>query len=90
MKSLRTVVAVGLGMAMMLGATPLFADDTPPAGSLSAAEVTSKLTAAGYTNVHDVEFDDGVWEADATSASGQAVDLVIDAKSGKVLHERPD
>ncbi len=66
------------------------AQDVPPAGALSAEQVTAKLSAAGYTNVHDVEFDDGAWEAEALASSGKPVDLVVDAKSGAVTSETPD
>ena len=51
---------------------------------LTAAEVRAKLEAQGYTKVNDVEFDDGMWEADARSADGNRVDVRLDAKTGQV------
>ena len=64
-----------------------------PAGAtpLSATEITAKLTAAGYSRISDLEFDDdGYWEADAVNARGQHVDLRVDAHSGAVIREKLD
>ncbi|ADV28843.1 Propeptide PepSY amd peptidase M4 [Pseudoxanthomonas suwonensis 11-1] len=47
--------------------------------ALTEAQVRSLLTSAGYTKINDVEFDDGMWEADATSANGKKVDVRVDA-----------
>ncbi len=52
--------------------------------SLTAPQVRAQLEAQGYTNVHDVKFDDGMWEADAVSADGKKVDLRLDPRTGKV------
>jgi hypothetical protein len=73
--------------ASVAAAAPVAAAAT---GTLSPAEVVSKVEAAGYKNVHDLEFDDGRWEAEATSAQGAQVDLAIDASSGAVLEEHAD
>jgi uncharacterized membrane protein YkoI len=59
-------------------------------GTLSAAEITQVLTQAGYSRIHDLEFDDGVWEADAVNAAGQRVDLRVDPGTGAVLREKLD
>lgn len=57
----------------------------PAAGAtLTQAQVKTAIEAKGYTNVNDIEFDDGMWEADATSADGNRVDLRFDAASGTV------
>lgn len=63
-----------------------------PAGAtpLTAAEIQARLTAAGYTRVRDLEFDDGHWEADATNPRGERVELRIDGYSGAVIRERHD
>ena len=57
---------------------------------LSAAQVRERLVAAGYTQIEDLEFDDGVWEAEARNAAGQRVDLVIHPVTGAILAETPD
>lgn len=53
-------------------------------------EVIRTLESAGYTDVHDLERDDGIYEAEATNASGQRVDLDIDPATANVLREEPD
>ena len=52
--------------------------------SLTSAEVRAKLEAQGYTSINDVEFEDGVWTADARSADGNRVELSIDPRTGEV------
>lgn len=53
--------------------------------TLSAQDVRASLDAAGYTGVDDVEFDDGLWTADAMDAQGNRVDLVVDPETGDVI-----
>ncbi len=52
--------------------------------AMTEPQVHSKLTEQGYTKVHDLEFKDGMWHAEAKSANGKRVDLRIDARSGHV------
>ncbi|WP_202841467.1 PepSY domain-containing protein [Luteimonas saliphila] len=52
--------------------------------ALTAAQVRTQLEAQGYTHVNDVEFDDGMWTADARSADGNRVGLSIDPRTGAV------
>lgn len=58
--------------------------------NLSKADVEAKLTVAGYVNVHDLNFRNGVWEAEAENDSGQDFELRIDAASGKIIGKRKD
>jgi len=57
------------------------------AQSMTAPQVQAKLTAQGYTKIHDLEFKDGMWHADAKSADGNDVDVRIDPATGKVYPE---
>ncbi|MFG5779471.1 PepSY domain-containing protein [Comamonas sp. J-3] len=57
---------------------------------LSATQITQLLQQAGYTRIHDLELDDGVWEADATNAKGLRVELKIHPETGAVLREKLD
>lgn len=66
----------------------VYAEDTTP--KLDAASINTKLTAAGYSNVRDIDFDDGVWSVDARNKAGDDVDLAIDPDDGTVLFERLD
>jgi uncharacterized membrane protein YkoI len=58
--------------------------------NLNQASVTAKLAAAGYTNVHDVDYEDGVWNAEADDPAGKDVEVKIDAKTGAVIGKEKD
>nr|WP_275577147.1 PepSY domain-containing protein [Dyella flava] len=51
--------------------------------ALTQREVDTQLTQQGYTDVHDLEFQDGVWTARARSADGERVKLRVDPMTGK-------
>lgn len=57
---------------------------------LSAAQVVQLLQAAGYRNIHDVEFENGRWEADAINPAGQRVELYLNAVTGAIEREKLD
>ncbi|KFN51164.1 PepSY domain-containing protein [Arenimonas composti] len=79
---------------MNLRHTPLALVLVLAAGSVAAqsvngpADVESKLRAAGYTEVRDVEFDDGLWEAEVRAADGRWHDVAIVAADGELLDAR--
>ena len=52
--------------------------------ALTAPQVRAQLEAQGYTKVKDLEFEDGMWKADATSADGKDVDVRLDPRTGRV------
>lgn len=58
--------------------------------NLSEADIRAKLAAAGYSDVDDVEFDDGVWVAEARSATGEDVEVRLDPQTGEVIGEDRD
>ncbi|WP_269791456.1 PepSY domain-containing protein [Stenotrophomonas sp. Iso1] len=57
---------------------------------LSEADIRAKLSTAGYSNVHDVKFDDGMWKADAKASNGRNVEVRLDPMSGEVIAEKRD
>ncbi len=57
---------------------------------LNSEEIEAKLAAAGYQNIHDVDFDDGLWSVDAENARGDNVDLLVDPDDGSVVAEELD
>jgi hypothetical protein len=57
---------------------------------LSEDDVKAKLSAAGYSKVHDVDFDDGMWKAEAERADGNDVEIHLDPKDGHILHVEND
>ena len=52
---------------------------------LSEDDVRASLATQGYTHVHDVDFDDGVWHAKADDRNDHRVKLTIDPSSGRVV-----
>lgn len=58
--------------------------------TLGEADVRAKLAAAGYTNVHDVDYEDGIWNAEADDPAGKDVELKIDPDSGEVMGKEKD
>jgi len=58
--------------------------------TLSEEDVKAKLSAEGYSKVHDVDFDDGVWKAEAERADGNDVEIHLDPKDGRILHVEND
>lgn len=57
---------------------------------LGAEQIRLALQQAGYTRVHDLDYDDGHWEAEATNLAGQSVELRLDPHTAQVLSERLD
>jgi hypothetical protein len=57
---------------------------------LNKDEVSAKLVGAGYQNVKDVKFDEGLWSADAKNAQGKDVDLLADPDDGSVVAKSRD
>lgn len=57
---------------------------------LNKSEIKAKLTAAGYQNIDDVDFDNGLWSADARNPEGKKVDLLVDPNDGSVVAQKRD
>lgn len=58
--------------------------------NLSEADVRARLAAAGYTNIHDVDYEDGIWNAEADDPEGKDVELKIDPRTGEVMGKEKD
>lgn len=58
--------------------------------TLSEEDVKARLAAAGYSKIHDVDFDDGVWKAEAERADGNDVEIHLDPKDGRIVHVEND
>lgn len=52
---------------------------------LSEDDVRAALATQGYTKVHDVDFDDGVWNAKADDKNGHDVEVTVDPNTGHVI-----
>lgn len=66
----------------------VYVDDAP--SKLNKDEVSAKLAAAGYQNVHDVDYKHGLWSADAKNSHGHDVDLLVDPDDGSVVAKSRD
>ncbi|MGA9341433.1 MAG: PepSY domain-containing protein [Rhodanobacteraceae bacterium] len=66
----------------------VYPEDAP--SKLNKDEVKAKLTAQGYENIDDVEFDDGLWSADAKSSSGKDLTVLVDPDDGSVVAKSGD
>ncbi len=75
--------------AALAAATALAQPHTTAAPHASANDVVRMSEAAGYRDIHDLELDDGLWEADAISPHGFAVELTIDPATGRILNPEP-
>ena len=52
---------------------------------LSESDVRAQLSTDGYTRVHDVDFNNGVWTAKAENQNGKDVKLQIDPDTGRII-----
>ena len=48
------------------------------------------MTTAGYTQVHALKYDDGLWQAQAHSATGERVEVYADPVDGSVVSAERD
>lgn len=53
--------------------------------NLSEADVKARLSAQGYTDIHDVSFRNGIWNAKADNANGVEMALRLDPATGDVI-----
>ncbi|MBJ6983287.1 PepSY domain-containing protein [Luteimonas sp. MC1750] len=81
-----TFQALAIAVTLALSAGTAAAQDAA-ADAMTAPQIRASLESQGYTRVNDVEFEDGVWKADARSADGQRVELRVDPATGKVYPE---
>ncbi len=58
--------------------------------NLSKADVEAQLAAAGYTNSHDVEYEDGLWKAEADDPAGRDVEVRLDPRTGQIVGKEKD
>lgn len=77
----------GDGSRVKLRVDPLTGQAYPnkQVSRLNETDVRAELSSEGYTHVHDVDFDDGVWTAKARNNAGVKVRVQIDAQSGRII-----
>lgn len=77
----RTALVLGLAAAGFA-----FAQDG--AGGLPSSEILQRVEQAGFSDVRDLEFDDGLWEVKALDRDGRRVELLVDPASGEIIDPR--
>jgi len=82
MKYERTILAGTLCGLLLIAGGPVVAQKTTET-ALTAAQVTAKLQAAGYTKIHGVELEGSHFDAEAMK-DGKAVHLHVDSKTGAI------
>jgi uncharacterized membrane protein YkoI len=58
--------------------------------TISKDQIIVKAQEAGYKNVHDVEFEGGVWKVEADKADGTDVELKMDPNDGHIMGSEAD
>ncbi len=73
---------------------PAFAQNGPATATqsqsawMSIEQVVSKVQAAGYRDIEEIERDDNRYEVKATDAEGRRVELKLDPVSGEILNTK--
>jgi len=87
------LLAVGLLFAFGgFAASPAMGQtvDERPVTPEESRRITETLAAKGYTEIHDIEVDDGRFEVDARHPDGHEVDLELDLETLEILFEDRD
>jgi hypothetical protein len=69
--------------------TPAWADQ-PGADWISRQKVEEVLKVAGYTQVTELEADDGRWEGEGVKQDGMKYEFHVDPHSGKITKDEKD
>jgi uncharacterized membrane protein YkoI len=80
---LHTMLVASITLALTL-ATGAASADVIRGG----VDAVVKIQAAGYSEIRELEFDDGLWEAEVRLPDGTSHDIAIDARSGEILDDR--
>lgn len=83
--NIASIKPLALATVLAFAAGPACAVDRGQDG-MSESDVRSAITAAGYTDIDDLDRDDGLWEADARR-DGRRIELRIDPRTGTVYPE---
>jgi hypothetical protein len=81
------LVLLSITLAGSIAAVTATAQSTPDARSswLSIPQVYTKLEAAGYSNIEEIDREHGTYEVKATNREGQRVKLYIHPHTGEVI-----
>jgi hypothetical protein len=85
---MRQITATALALALAGGLAPALADD-PGADWMPFDQVVQKVMAAGYSQISELQADDGQWEGEGMK-DGQKMEFHADPKTGEITSEKPD
>jgi uncharacterized membrane protein YkoI len=74
MRTIPAFLALSLALAAPASAQPVTIED-----------VRGMAFAKGIVKIEQVELDDGVWEVEGIDASGQEIEMKIEAGSGQII-----
>jgi uncharacterized membrane protein YkoI len=74
MRTIPAFLAVSLALAAPASAQPVTIED-----------VRGIAFAKGIVQIEQVELDNGVWEVEGIDASGQEIEMKIEARSGQII-----
>lgn len=80
-------VAFALTLAWMIGPLAHASADEPGSDWMPREQIRQKLLEAGYTEITELEADDGHWEGEGVKG-GKRVEFHLDPNSGAVLSEK--
>lgn len=76
----KSILVLALGATMQAA----IAYDVPYT-TINMEKILSSLQTAGCTAIKEIEYDDGVYKADAVCAQGQYVKIRLDSATGKII-----
>jgi hypothetical protein len=85
---MQRIATLTLTFAVACGATAAFAD-MPGADWMPFEQVVQKLKQAGYTQIYELQADDGHWEGEGVK-DGKKLEFHADPRTGVITSEHPD
>ena len=89
-----TIISFALGAVLAGSACADTAPTTQPSNTtvapqtaLTQPQVESRIAAAGFKQVKELKFKDGLWKADARGGNKQWVDIYVHPLTGKIFQE---
>ena len=86
---MKKLTALALTFALVTTSATLAFADKPGPDWMPADQVMQKLKAAGYTEIAELEADDGRWEGEGMK-NGQRMEFHVDPKTGAIIFEKLD
>lgn len=83
----RLTLATAAATLLLTTAASAQTAQAPRDAAMGMAQVEQALRAAGYTRIHEIEKDDGLWEADVTRDDGRFREVYVDPRNGEIFDE---